>query len=285
MSAKQVAFLRPRSVADAVAELCADGAHALAGGTALGLLIRQDLLEPAKLVWLNGIAELHGIESLPDGSLRLGALARLDDLASRVEVRSVAPAVAQAAALVGNPRIRAVATVGGALAHADPRQDLPPALMAVGAVAELAGADGRRTVAVRELPTGFMETVLASSELITAVTIPPSAQRRCVYLRYTPGSEADYPTVGVAASVVTDGKSVTDAAVVLGGVGPVPILVEGVVELLASGLDQRSIERVCRAAASAADPLDDNRGTARYKRAMVGVWTERALSACLRNLV
>src|SRR5262245_33739270 len=105
---------------------------ALAGGTSLAMLLKHRLVEPERLVYLGGLTGLSAIDDGPDG-LRLGAMATLRDLVTSEVVSSVAPVIARAADDVGNPRVRAVATVGGALAHADPRQDLPPVMLALDA--------------------------------------------------------------------------------------------------------------------------------------------------------
>jgi carbon-monoxide dehydrogenase medium subunit len=281
MPSDEPGFAAPTTVEQAVAELGAPDAVAVSGGTTVGLLIAQDLLAPAKVVWLGRIPELADIRRHGD-RLVVGAAVTLRRLAEDPVVAAELPAVAAAAAAVGNTRIRAVATVGGALAHADPRQDLPPALMAHGADVEVAGRHGRRQVPLRELSTGFMSTTLEPDDVITAISVPLVAGQRSRYNRFTPGSVDDYPTVAVAATAVVDGDGmVTGATVAVGGAGAAPYLVAEADALAGRRPGADDVDAVARAAAGRARPVDDRLGSAAYKREMVGVWTRRTLASCL----
>jgi carbon-monoxide dehydrogenase medium subunit len=217
--AAELAFVAPSDTGSALVELATEGAMALAGGTSTVLLLKSRLVHPSKLVFLSRVAGLGGIDLLPGGGMRVGANVRVGELARSEVVRREAPALARAAASVGNPRVRAVATVAGALAHADPRQDLPPVLLALGASAVLESLSGRREVPLDGFFFGLMETALEPGELITEVRLPPGRGRRLAYARYAPGSEDDYPTVGVAAALTMGDEVVQRAAVALGGAG------------------------------------------------------------------
>jgi carbon-monoxide dehydrogenase medium subunit len=255
---------------------------ALGGGTSVGLLLKNELIDPRKIVWLARIPELRSLTVSPDGELVLGATVTLREIAASPLVRHDYPALAHAAGQVGNPRVRAVATLGGALAHSDARQDVPPVLYALQARVRIAGQSGRRDVPVSEFHTGFMETVLAPGELITDVVIPAVAGRTAAYARFTPGSTEDYPTVSAAAAVTRNsGGRVTQAVLAVGGVGPVPLIVTGTTELLGAEPGEAEIQAVAQAALAAARPLDDQRGSARYKKAMAAEWSARVLRACL----
>ncbi|MBO0786749.1 MAG: FAD binding domain-containing protein [Actinobacteria bacterium] len=283
MTAADLSFRSPVTLAEALAELAGDeDAMALGGGTSVALLLKHGLIEPRRLVWLGRVRGLGEIQAGPDGSLAIGATVTLRELAASAAVRRLAPALAAAAGQVGNPRVRAVATVGGALAHADPRQDLPPALLALAATARIAGPAGEREVPLAGFYTGFMETVLAPGELVTQVVVPAGPGRRSVYLRFTPASEGDFPVIGAAAAVArgADGL-VTGAALALAGAGPVPLLIPAAGELAGRVPAAADIEPVAAAAAAAATAVSDQRGSARYKQAMAAEWARRALRACL----
>ena len=217
-------FVAPTTIAGALDELATDGSLALGGGTSLGVLVKNRLVEPQKLVFLGNVAGLSGITF--DGELRIGATTTLREVARSSDVATPAPLLADAAAQVGNARVRAVATIGGALVHGDPRQDIPPALLALGASAVLESRDRARIVPLAQFFLGFMETACREDELVTAVTVPSAPGRRMHYLRYTPGSDDDYPTVSVAAVLrFADDGNVADAALALGGVGAHAFLV------------------------------------------------------------
>ncbi|MDR0346066.1 MAG: FAD binding domain-containing protein [Nocardiopsaceae bacterium] len=283
MTAADLTFRSPATLAEALTELAGDeDAIAVGGGTSVALLLKHGLIEPRRLVWLGRVGGLGEIQAGPDGSLAIGATVTLRELAASAPVRRLAPALAEAAGQVGNPRVRAMATVGGALAHADPRQDLPPALLALAATARIAGPAGEREPPLAGFYTGFMETVLAPAELVTQVNVPAGPGRRSVYLRFTPASEGDFPVIGAAAAVLRDaGGLVTGAALALAGAGPVPLLIPAAGELAGRMPAEADIEAVAAAAAAAATAVSDQRGSARYKQAMAAEWTRRALRACL----
>lgn len=278
-------FIAATSVDEALTELGDDDAIALGGGTSVALLLKNRLIEPRKIVWLTKVRELADITVDGDGSLRIGAAVTMRQLAQSTLVTRHAAALADAAGKVGNPRVRSVATLGGALAHADPRQDIPPVLLALEARILIAAESCQRSIPIADFHTSFMETALAEGELVTQVTIPTIQNRHARYFRFTPGSEDDYPTVGVATSIVrgNDGR-IRTATIALGGVGPTPLLIPQVQDLSGhSAPDANEIRGVASAAEATANPTEDQRGTVRYKKAMVRVWTERALRACLNE--
>jgi aerobic carbon-monoxide dehydrogenase medium subunit len=276
-------FSAPATLADALGELAGgEDVIAMGGGTSVGLLLKNDLLQPRKIVWLARIPQLRRLAAGTAGELALGATVTLRELARSAAAGRQFPALAYAAGRVGNPRVRAVATVGGALAHSDARQDLPPILYALQARVRIQGPQGAREVPVAEFHTGFMETVLAEDELVTQVVIPAVAGRRAAYARFTPGSHDDYPTVSAAASIVRDGDGrITSAVLALGGVGRTPLLVAAASGLAGTVPGPHEVQAVAAAAEAAAEPYDDQRGSARYKKAMAGEWAARVLRACL----
>ena len=275
-------FIAPATVADAISALRTEGALAVGGGTSVGLLLGQSLIEPDVLVWLGKIPQLRGI-TVTDKELVIGATVTLRELSRHPAVRSSLTALADAAGVVGNPRIRAVATLGGALAHADPRQDVPPALAALGAQVDIAGPEGTRTVPSAGLVTGPLETLLGPGELITAIRVPCEPGLRSVYLRFTPGSAADYPTVSAAASARRDADgTLLSVTLTLGAVGPVLLVVPEAAELAGRHTPSpAAIAAVADAAVLRAQPTTTRLGSAGYVRAMAAVWARRALTACL----
>jgi carbon-monoxide dehydrogenase medium subunit len=256
----------------------------MAGGTALALLLGQGLVQPGNVVGLRRIPELHGIRSLPDGGLELGALVTHAEVEHSDLAAAYCPALVHAFAEVATVRIRNQATVGGSLAHADPAQDPPPMLMALGAEVVIEGPGGRRRIGVHELFVDYMETTLAPDELLTAVALPALAARSsAVYRKFLPRTHDDYATVAVAALVERDAAGgCARAGLALGGVGTVPFRASRAEELLrGTPLDPASIAAAAAAVAADVDPIADGRGSAAYKREMARVWTARALRDCL----
>jgi aerobic carbon-monoxide dehydrogenase medium subunit len=292
LPAVDLGFCAPMTLPDALAELAAgDDVIAMGGGTSVGMLLKNDLIAPRKIVWLARIPELRRLDYEPTGpestgsaggELLVGATVTLRELARSEVIRHKFPALAYAASRVGNPRVRAVATVGGALTHSDARQDVPPILYALGARVRIQSLRGSREIPVHDFHTGFMETVLAEDELVTQVVVPAVPGQRAAYGRFTPGSHDDYPTVNAGASVVRDsGGRVTSAVLALGGVGSTPLLVGETARLLGPAPGRAEVESVAAAAEAAASPYDDQRGSAAYKKAMAGEWAARVIRACL----
>lgn len=283
MLADHPSFVAPTHLDQAVAELADDGAMVLGGGTATALLLKNDLIEPTKLVWLGRVAELGGIEPLATGELRIGSTVTLRQLALHGALPGDTAVIGEACSQIGNARVRAVATAGGAMVHGDPRQDLPPVLLALGATVRATGPDGTRTIPVEELLVGFMETSLTEDEVLSDIMVPLSPGRRSTYARFTPNSDDDYPTVGVAATVTLDGDgTITAASLALGGVGPTALRVVGLDDLLVGRpAAEVDLQPLAELAMESASPVDDQRGSESYKRAMVGVWTARAMTRAI----
>src|SRR5205814_1748406 len=182
------ALEEPASLAEALALLDPDdpGVRAIAGGTALMLMMKSGLYRPQRLVSLRRLGPvLTGIHAAADGGIEIGAMVCLAEIERSAAVCAIAPVMADTLLTHSNVRVRNVATLGGNLAHADPHMDLPPVLIALDASVRIAGPAGERVVAAEDLVTGYLETVLANNELITAVSIPAQAGRRAVYVKCT----------------------------------------------------------------------------------------------------
>ena len=276
-------FVKPGTLDEALAAMTRPGSMLLGGGTSIGILLKNRLIEPQTLVWVGALSELSGIGIDGDGTIRIGAAATLRELARSELLAGAVPVLPDAAGRIGNPRVRAVATLGGALVHGDPRQDLPPVLLALRAQVDIAAGSGTRTAGLDGFYHGFMEVALGEDELITGVAVPARTGWRDRYSRFTPGSEDDFPTVGVAVSLrVGDAGLVEDAEIALGGVDSRPILAaEAARSLIGTDGAGAALEEAARVAAAHCEPGDDARGSADYKRKMVGVWVRRTVAACL----
>lgn len=276
-------YRAPHAVDEALAILREHGedAKVIAGGTALVTMMRQHLVRPGCLVSLREVAGLDRIEAT-NGSLRLGALVTHRQAEVSPLVHERLPVLAETFRRVATVRIRHMATLGGALAHADPNQDPPVTLLALGARVEIRGAGGRRELPLDEFFRDYYETALEPGELVTAVTVPVlPARSGATYLKFLPRTADDYATVAVAATVTLepDGERCHEARIALGSVGVTPLRSRAA-EALLSG--ERLGDSLLRAAGEAAggdvDPLSDHRGSAAYKRAMTAVMVGRALT-------
>jgi carbon-monoxide dehydrogenase medium subunit len=196
------------------------------------------------------------------------------------EVAAYCPALVETFGHVATIRIRNQATLGGNLAHADPAQDPPPMLIALGATVTLRGQSGSRSVPLDEFFLDYLTTVLRPEEVLTEINLPPLAPgTRATYQKFLPRTHDDYATVSVAATarVDADGRC-DDLRLALGGVAGVPLRARPVEDALRGELltDDR-IQAAAALVLDLVDPPDDARGSATYKRRMARVWTERAL--------
>ena len=257
-----------------------DAALPIAGGTALIILMKQRLVRPSVLVSLARIEELRGI-ARHDGGFCVPAMTTHREAETSPLVRSGAPLLAEALRHVATIRIRNVATLGGNLAHADPNQDPPVALIAQGATLTLRSRQGTRTLAVEEFFSDYYETVLLPAELLTSILVPQLPPRTGTsFFKFLPRSMDDYAAVAVAAAVRLDdaGECCREARVAVGSAAAVPVRAARVEAAL---LERSPQDKVLREAAvevrDEIDPISDARGTAEYKRDMAEVFVRRAL--------
>jgi carbon-monoxide dehydrogenase medium subunit len=202
-------LVHPGTLGEAFSLLDAADTRPLSGGTALMLMMKAGVLRPKRLVSLRRLG-LGRIEA--NGSLRIGAMTTLRSLETSQMIRQKWPVIARALRTLSNVRVRNVATVGGALAHADPHMDLPPLLAALGARVRIAGKNGERSLPVEDLYAGYLETTLKPGELITQVEIPPLGKRGAAYLKCTTRSADDWPAVGVAVVLGDEDRIFVSAA-------------------------------------------------------------------------
>jgi aerobic carbon-monoxide dehydrogenase medium subunit len=200
---------QPATLQEAIALLEPDEARPFAGGTALMLMMKAGVLRPQRLVSLQRLG-LDRIEA--GGTLRIGAMVPLRVLEKSAAVQKGWPVIARALRTLSNVRVRNVATVGGALAHADPHMDLPPLLSALGARVFIAGRGGERSLAVEDLYAGYLENTLGRAELITRVEVPALGRRGAAYLKCTTRSADDWPAVGVAVALGDETRIFVSAA-------------------------------------------------------------------------
>lgn len=276
-------YRAPRTLEEALAILREQGddARVIAGGTALVTMMRQRLVRPSCLVSLRDVQGLDRIEAT-NGSVRLGAMVTHRKAEISPLVRERLPILSETLHRVATIRIRHMATLGGALAHADPNQDPPVTLMALGARVEIRGAGGQRALPLEEFFRDYYETALAPGELVTGVIVPllPAASG-AAFLKFLPRTADDYATVAVAATVTLepDGERCREARIALGAVGVTPLRGRAAEALLpGERLGERLLHAVGEAAKREVDPLSDHRGSAAYKREMTAVMVGRALT-------
>jgi len=225
-------------------------------------------------------AGLGEIARTPAGDLFLGATATLQEIAaSELIAGHAGGAVAAAALRCGNRPVRSVATVGGNIGNALPSADMAPVLLVLDAVAHIADLEGTEELPLKDLFTGPRGTVLGD-RLLVGLSLPAATAGWAVRARKLTRSAEDISLVQVAVSLALDGSTVSEARVALGAVAPTPRRALAAEKELGR-LDLRSAvsaERIAVAAAgaaAAAEPINDFRASAAYRRAMVEVLTRR----------
>jgi len=259
----------------------------ISGGTALVIMMKQRLVRPSCLVSLRSVRGLNGIE-VKDGGLSIGGLATHREVETSSLVRRRLPVLSETYHHVATIRVRNTASVGGGLAHADPNQDPPPTLIALGATVKATSANGSRVIPLDEFFTDYYETVLNPDEIITEVFVPKLPPNSgSAYLKFLPRTADDYATVSAAAVLTLDKskKTISDVRIALGSVGTTPIRAKDAEALLrGQPVKPEAFREAAEKAKEAVDPVTDFRGSAGYKKEMAGVFVRRALEKALASI-
>jgi carbon-monoxide dehydrogenase medium subunit len=273
-------YLAPPTVGEAVnlLQIHAGEAKVLAGGQSLIPMLKLRLAEPAFVIDINRIPGLGYVEER-DGALHIGALAREADLERSAVVRQRYPILNDTTAVIADPLVRNSATVCGNIAHGDPGNDHPATMLALDAVFVAFGPRGERRIAARDFFLGLFSTALNEDEILTEIVIPrPTPSTAGAYLKLE-RKVGDYATAGVAVQLTLDGSGgCARAGIGLTNVGAMAIEAVRAQDFLRNKpLDSATIAQAAEIAASEADPLEDRRGSADYKRDVVRVLTARAV--------
>jgi carbon-monoxide dehydrogenase medium subunit len=282
-------YRTPKNLKEVNATLQEFGSDAklIAGGTALVIMMKQRLVRPSCLVSLRSVRGFNAIE-LKNGGISIGGLATHREVEGSSLIRRRLPMLAETYHHVATLRIRNMATVGGGLAHADPNQDPPPSLIALGATVKATSANGSRTIPLDEFFKDYYETVLGPDEIITEVMVPKLAPNTgAAYIKFLPRTADDYATVSAAAVLTLDktNKTIADVRIALGSVGVTPIRATAAEDLLrGQPLKSDAFAAAGEKAKEAVDPLSDFRGSAAYKKDMAAVFVRRALEKALADI-
>jgi carbon-monoxide dehydrogenase medium subunit len=273
-------FVAPDTVVEAIEQrhLLGDTAIYLAGGTDLGVIMRRHLVTPQHLIDLSRIEELR-------------TLGRVDDvivIGSAVTHRTIelsglfaghADALREACATVGSVQTRNVGTLGGNLCNASPAADTAPVLLALDAVVEIAGTEGRRLLPIDDFFAGYRQTALAPGEILTAIRVPvPDGPRGSAFLKLgrRKAMEISIASVAVRVDLTSDGM-VAATGVGLGSVAATSLRSASAEQTLTgSPPAPETWDAAGHAAASDCSPIDDIRATGEYRAAMVSVLVSRA---------
>jgi len=274
-------YQRATSVDDALAKLAASNGSGklLAGGHSLIPLMKLRLSEPQVLIDIGRIAELSGIRE-NEGTIEIGALTVHQAVATSALIREQCPVVAEAASSIGDPQVRNRGTLGGSLAHADPSADYPAAMIAAGAEVIVKGANGSRSITAENCFLDLFTVDIAPDEIVTSVRLSPS--RASAYAKLHQRA-SHFAIVGVGATLDVSGGTIRSARVGLTGASSHALRLTKVEAALAGKpATVETIEAASRGVGADLEVVNaDLHASEEYRRAMVDVFTKRALLAAL----
>jgi carbon-monoxide dehydrogenase medium subunit len=248
------------------------------------LMMKAGVFRPRRLVSLRKLDNRYAQIATTDGELAIGAMTPLAAVERSAEVARHAPVVVRTMQRLSNVRVRNVATIGGNLAHGDPHMDLPPVLIALGARVLVTGPQGEREIKVEDLFAGYYETVLDKNELIAELRVPAQGKTRAAYLKCTTGSADDWPALGVAAAIVTDGAAIKSVRVVVSAATEKAMRLPATEKVLTGAtVDDKLLARAGDAATEECETVSDIRGSAAYKRELLRVYVGRAVRRALNG--
>ncbi|MEZ4510732.1 MAG: xanthine dehydrogenase family protein subunit M [Chloroflexota bacterium] len=278
-------YYAPTSLDEALSLLQTHGDEAkiLAGGQSLIPAMRYRLAMPEVLIDINGIGGLDYVRE-DNGRLAIGSMTREVTLEDSALVQSKYHLLADTAAVIADPVVRNLATVGGNIAHADPANDHPATMLAYNAEVVAVGPDGTRTIAIDDFFVDLFENALADNEILTEIRIPtPAAGSGGAYVKVE-RKVGDYAISAVAVQLTMNGDLCTAARIGLTNVSPVPMRAKNAEQLLiGSAITDDLLEAAGQAAAAECDPSADLRGSADYKRDVTRSLVKRAVQKAVER--
>lgn len=249
----------------------------LAGGTDVLVQMRAGAVTPDDIIDIKNIPGVDAIMRTADGGFIIGAAVSGAQMGADADLVSAWPGVVEGMELVGSTQVQGRATLAGNLCNGSPAADSVPGLIAAGATAQIVSADGVRDIAIEDIPAGPGRSNLVKGEVIASITLPARGQGGGdAYLRFTPRTEMDIAVVGCAINLTIEGDVITSARVALGAVAPTVVLVpEAADAIIGTTLDDAAIAALMNVVSAAAKPISDKRGTAEFRKDVVGVLAKR----------
>ena len=276
-------LLQPTTVDEAIGLLTDEAdAKCLAGGQTLAAMMNADLIEPDALISLKMIAELHDIQHLDDGSVRIGAMVTHAALAEKSDFSASQAIIAKAAQVIAHPAVRNVGTIGGSIVHGDPAADYPAALVAADATVNAVGPGGARAIPIAEFFVDYLETSLAEDEIVTSIDLASGPDKAVTVYDKIARVDGDFATLSLALVGARDGGSFSSLRLALGSAGPAPVrVIEAEQCLTGRSITGADLEKAGDALVAACDPIDDIRGSSAYRLRLVPRVLARAINAAL----
>jgi aerobic carbon-monoxide dehydrogenase medium subunit len=276
-------YLAPSTLSEVLSVLKqrGDDAKVMAGGQSLIPLLKLRFSQPQLVVDIGRVPGMADIKR-DDGHVRIGALARHADIERSKELAELLPLMVEAVHWISDPLVRNRGTLVGSVCHADPSGDWGSIMLVLDAELVAQSASGERVLPLDGFFQGPFTTTLRPDEVVTEIRIPlPSGQAGGAYQKLE-RKVGDFATVAVSVQVEFDGLKVKKAGIGLTSVGATNIKAkEAERALIGQELKEDVIAEAARLAAAVAEPKDDIRGTAAYKKDVVRVFVQRGLKAAL----
>jgi CO/xanthine dehydrogenase FAD-binding subunit len=268
----EIQYMAAKSVKEAVKMMQAAKGKGwiLAGGTDLLVQMKSGLKSPGVIIDVKKIPEMTTVVE-KKGSFTIGAATPAAVLGENKKLKRAWPG------LIGSTQVQGRASIGGNLCNASPAADSVPALVAAGCIVNVQGPKGKRAVPIEKFNAGPGKTTLKNGEIVVSLTLPARAKNSSdAYRRLIPRTEMDIAVVGMGVSLTMKGDTVADARVGLGAVAPTVLRVAKAEKaLIGSKLDDKALDAAAAACSAACKPIDDKRGTIKYRTKIAGVLLKR----------
>ena len=272
-------YLKPGSVKEALAMLAdhADECKVICGGQSLLIVMRQGLVAVDYLIDLKGLNELSYIKYDEKAGLKLGATTTHRAIEKSAVIKKNYPVLTAMEEKLASIQVRNWGTIGGNLAHADAAGDPAPVLISLDAKIKLGSSKGERVMSLEEFYTDLFETAMEHDEIVLEVQVPPAGPKTGSAYKKFNLIENDQGIVAVAVTVTADKTGVcTDAKIVLGNAGVVPIRAKSAEKvLIGKKLTDKLFAEAGEAAAGDADPVSDIHASSEFRLHLIKVLAKR----------
>jgi carbon-monoxide dehydrogenase medium subunit len=281
-------YVAPRTLDEAYVAISNGKSTALlAGGTDMIVQLRENRRHAEQVLDVKHIPELMALEITPDGGLTIGAAVPCAQIYETADIVARFPAVIDSASLIGGTQIQSRASLGGNVCNASPAADSIPSLIAQDTKLVIGSKGGNREIAVEDFFAGPGRNNLQPGELLIQLKIPaPKPRSGAFFNRFIPRNEMDIAVVNAAARIelAEDGETITGAKVAIGAVAPTPLVVPAAAQaLIGKPANEETFAAAGEAAAAAATPIDDMRGSVAQRKHLAKVLTVRALRGALQR--
>lgn len=281
-------YLEPKNLKKAceLLERYGDEAKLIAGGTALLIWMRLRLLSPKVVISLEKIPNFDRVRFSAKDGLRIGARARHRDIELSTPVRRHYPLLHETFRKVAQPRIRNMGTIGGNLCQGDPLTDPGASLMALDAEVVLTSTKGSRTLPIDNFFVDYYETAIQPDEILTEICVPPPVKKLAwAHIKFTPRTEEDFATIGIALTLKGQNGRCEDVRLALNSASSTIFRAKKAEEVVrGKPFTDELFSEMGNVAAGEADPIDDLRGSADYKRDLIKVLVKRAAKQALEQV-